>query len=303
MEQEVREQTIKELDIEEIIMKEPIAVDSSKYENYFFYGLNNEKDDEKVFRRIVEKIVEQTRAREYYYHHDRKIEEKIKKIGPHVDSLYEKQKAMVMKLLRQYYRFKLSNDHYSEENKDYIFKEEIEKREVSNFYGKMIMQTDNVLDDVKYIPLSGYYIRKYLKQEDKCCIWTDEIYDILVHLCQLEKEQPMEYYSKFLDTKYARAINRRQKGEILHDLEIQEIKNVYREFLKVRKVSGVEIKKEIPNLTLKMETYIDNKYPEYETLTTLREDAMDVNYFQRLEKCIREVKDNFQQKEEIDLEK
>ena len=71
---------------------------------------------------------------------------------------------------------------------------------------------------------------------------------------------------------------------ITDDREIHEVRNVYRKFLKARQVSGEDIKLAIRHkMSEEMEKYITEHYPEYDTITTLKTDAMNDYYRNRIE--------------------
>lgn len=64
-------------------------------------------------------------------------------------------------------------------------------------------------------------------------------------------------------------------------------------------VSGIDIKLQIPSkeMTKEMIRYIDEHYPEYDTITTLKTDAMNDNYNKRVEQAIKKIREEFIQKE------
>lgn len=65
------------------------------------------------------------------------------------------------------------------------------------------------------------------------------------------------------------------------------------------KVSGVDIKLAIPSkeMTQRMTQYINEHYPEYDTISKLKTDAMNYNYSKRVEEEVKKIRENFLQSE------
>lgn len=152
--------------------------------------------------------------------------------------LFNIQIKKIAKLLIQFRRFVTLND--SPYNKKYVFNltEEMEtaKQDVKNELKLMRKDYNNKKGNIYYIdyaPMSGiFYKDKKTEQEQ----WVKEVIQILRSLDDLEKNNIFQYYSTFIDVKYARAINRIKTGQIKNDTDKEEIKNVYKMFLK-RKTS------------------------------------------------------------------
>lgn len=64
-------------------------------------------------------------------------------------------------------------------------------------------------------------------------------------------------------------------------------------------VSGVDIKLAISfkEMTPKMTQYIEEHYPEYDTITTLKADAMNDSYHKRVEQAVKKIHEKFSQLE------
>ena len=90
--------------------------------------------------------------------------------------------------------------------------------------------------------------------------WVEEVYEVLCYLSEIEKENRIEYYLMFLDSKYGRAMHR-YKNNVTDDKEIREIRAVYRKFLENRLHSGIDLK-------------LDKYDLGYEMITTLKSDAI-----------------------------
>lgn len=61
----------------------------------------------------------------------------------------------------------------------------------------------------------------------------------------------------------------------------------------------MDIKLAIPSeeITPKMKQYVDEHYPEYDTITTLKTDAMNDNYNKRVEREVKKIREMFLAKE------
>lgn len=151
--------------------------------------------------------------------------------------LLDRQIEEAAKLLVQLKRFVRFNDNPFD--KKYVFHSEEEMKQAKEEVRKQLEQmrsTNTATSNLFYIdyaPMSGIF---YKDEKPKHEPWVDEVIELLRYLQGLEKDNLFQYYSTFLDVKYARAIHRRQTEQIKDDKEKNEIKNVYRTFLK-RKAS------------------------------------------------------------------
>lgn len=66
----------------------------------------------------------------------------------------------------------------------------------------------------------------------------------------------------------------------------------------------MDIKLAIPSeeMTQKMTQYIDEHYPEYDTITKLKADAMNDNYRKRVEEEVKKIRQMLLTKNESDLQ-
>ncbi len=129
----------------------------------------------------------------------------------------------------------------------------IESEQIKEMFERIAMEIEKygALSFVKYRPVSGiffntqsypkniamYSAREYLGwlKYSENTNWGEAVYEILLYLEELERENKQEYYTLFLDTKYGRAIDRKtdeDKIELYDEREMPEIRNVYRKFLK-----------------------------------------------------------------------
>lgn len=276
------------------------------FETYFFYGLENK--DEIVKRIIVNGVKDLVGT-----HNELDIENQ--KTG------YEKDREVLLRLIVQLERF--TSLHEDLENRKYFYDEiDVNSIQVQQMFNRNIEKIENTwaISIVKYRPVSGIYFNthrysdevrekygKYTGQQlleelNRKNAWAGEVYEILCYLQELEQKNKLEYYSLFLDSKYARAIDRNRKG-ITDDREIHEIKNVYRKFLKDIQVSGVDIKLEITSqMSEEMKQYIDEHYPEYDTITTLKSDAVNDNYRKRVKQEVEKVCNIFLKEKNLGIE-
>ena len=271
------------------------------FEKYFFHGLENK---EEIVKRIILNGAKDLAI-------TKELDVENQRTG------YEKDREVLLRLIVQLERFTSLHDDI--ENRRYFYDEiDIDSEQIQEIYNQNINKLEQrwAISVVNYRPVSGIFFNTYgysdeIRQKHGKCSgaqlleelnqqssWTSEVYDVLCYLSELEQENKFEYYSLFLDSKYARAIDRNKKG-ITDDKEIHEIRNVYRKYLKARQVSGVDIKLAIraPQMNEEMKAYIEEHYPEYDTITTLKTDAMNVQYDKRLDKEIKKVYDMFLIKE------
>ena len=207
------------------------------FEKYFFYGLGN-KDQ------VVKWIIMQT-AKELEGTHKEADKEGEK-------PRYEQDKEAMLELIVQLERFtSLHDDH---ENRQYFYDGiNIESEQVNEMFNRNAeeIKSHSALSFMKDRKFTGILVNthtyapeirekyqqyngeQYLQElaTDPNTAWGKEVYDILCYLKELEGENSYEYYSLFLDSKYARAINR-IRTEHGDEREIHEIRNVYRKFLK-----------------------------------------------------------------------
>lgn len=217
-------------------------LNKDKFEQYFFHGMNN-KDQ------VVKWIIMKTAERLQGTH--KELDSDTGK------TRYEKDKEEMLGLIVQLERFTAKHDkpEYDAPNHREYFYDDIntESEQINEIFERNAIDIEKhaALSFVKYRPVSGIffntqeypadipmysgegYIWKLRNNPESD--WGETVYDILLYLEELERENKQEYYSLFLDTKYARAIDR-NGTEMGDEREIHEIRNVYRKFLK-RKTS------------------------------------------------------------------
>lgn len=187
------------------------------FEKYFFYGLEDKGE--------VVKWIIATTAKELQNTHI-KLDEKNDKMR------YETDQEEALELIVQLERFTTLHDDSEHRNYFYdsintnstsvhqMFNQivpEIEKHRAISFVtwrpvSGIYFNTHFYLGEIarKYKQYSGEQYIQYLREEVHSA-WGEEVLDILYYLKELEKENKFEYYSLFLDTKYARAIDRNRK--------------------------------------------------------------------------------------------
>lgn len=207
----------------------------------------------------------------------------------------DKQMPPIVDLIIQLERFKTLND-----GTKYFFEEKDKERaEVQEKIKEEFQNLNRCFSFVDYAPLSGIYCSPWVDQNKEN--WVQEIISVLKDLIRLEKEDKFQYYSAFLDSKYSRAINRREQEITKDDKEICEIRKVYRKFLERAPISGRDIINGMGDINNEMVEYVEKKYPMYDTITPLKKEAQNNTYLKRVEAEIRNIKQMFQTKP-IDLQ-
>lgn len=152
--------------------------------------------------------------------------------------LFNRQVEKAARLLVQFKRFINYNDDPYNEKYVFHFNDEIipAKEEIKQQLKEIRKEYNSKKGGTFYIdyaPFSGIF---YIKEKPVQELWVQEVIQILECLQDLEKNNIFQYYSTFLDVKYARAIHRIQIGEVKDDKEKNKIKDVYKMLLK-RKAS------------------------------------------------------------------
>ncbi len=187
------------------------------FEKYFFYGLENKGEIIKWIIATTAKKLQGTHA---------ELDDKNGKMR------YETDEEAMLELIVQLERF--TTLHNDSEHREYFYDRiNTNSTIVHQLFNQIIPEIKNarVISCVTWKPLSGIYFnthsypeqvcRKYKKysgeqyiqylKEEPNSAWGEEVLEILYYLQELEKENKFEYYSLFLDTKYARAIDRNIK--------------------------------------------------------------------------------------------
>lgn len=218
-----------------------ITLNRDDFEKYFFYGMENKNQ---VVKWIIMAVAKRLAA-------THKESDK-----PNEKSRYEQDKEAMLNLIVQLERFTSKHDEPKSDlgHKEYFYDDiNTKSKEINEIFDTNAEDVNKhaALSFVKYRPVSGIYYNTYtypqevkekykkysgdeyleILRTDITTAWGEEVYKILCYLEELEKENAYEYYSLFLDTKYARAINR-NTTEFGDEREIHEIRNVYRKFLK-----------------------------------------------------------------------
>ncbi len=208
-------------------------LNKDNFEKYFFYGMEN-KDI--VVKWIIINITKQLEGTHTSLDNDNEKKR------------YELDKEAILELIVQLERF--TSLHDNSENRKYFYQDiNTESLSVNKMFNKNLQDIKDVgaISTVIYPNFSGIFFnshpypekhnlytgQQYIEQlrNNPDTSWGEEVFDILNYLLELEKENTFNYYSLFLDSKYARAIDRNRNG-ITDDREIHEIRNVYRKFLK-----------------------------------------------------------------------
>lgn len=203
-----------------------------QFTKYFFYGLEN-KDE------IVKAIIVNVARQRVGTHNS--LDENTEKMNYEIDA------ECMLNLIVQLERFTTLHDDPN--NRHYFYQDlDINSQSVNQMFNKNLKQLSErgAIVPCRYRPLSGIYyadrkphwdgqftgeeMYNFLKSNSG---WAqEEVYGILVYLEELEQSNKFQYYSLFIDSKYARAIDRYQRGITKDESEKREILKVYKEFLK-----------------------------------------------------------------------
>ncbi len=211
-------------------MQKQLNVD--QFIKYFFYGLEN-KDE------IVKAVIVNVARQRVGTHNS--LDEYTEKMNYEIDA------ECMLNLIVQLERFTTLHDDPN--NRHYFYQDlDINSLSVNQMFNKNLKQLSErgAIVPCRYRPLSGIYyadrkshwegqftgeeMYNFLKNNSA---WAqEEVYGILVYLEELEQINKFQYYSLFMDSKYARAIDRYQRGITKDENEKREIIKVYKEFLK-----------------------------------------------------------------------
>lgn len=203
-----------------------------QFTKYFFYGLEN-KDE------IVKAIIVNVARQRVGTHNS--LDENTEKMNYEIDS------ECMLNLIVQLERFTTLHDDPN--NRHYFYQDlDINSQSVNQMFNRNLKQLSEkgAIVPCRYRPLSGIYyadrkphwdgqftgeeMYNFLKSNSG---WAqEEVYGILVHLEELEQNNKFQYYSLFMDSKYARAIDRYQRGITNDESEKREILKIYKEFLR-----------------------------------------------------------------------
>lgn len=204
----------------------------AQFTKYFFYGLEN-KDE------IVKAIIVNVARQRVGTHNS--LDENTEKMNYEIDS------ECMLNLIVQLERFTTLHDDPN--NRHYFYQDlDINSQSVNQMFNRNLKQLSEkgAIVPCRYRPLSGIYYAErkphwdgqftgeemynFLKSNSG---WAqEEVYGILVHLEELEQNNKFQYYSLFMDSKYARAIDRYQRGITNDESEKREILKIYKEFLR-----------------------------------------------------------------------
>ncbi len=250
-------------------------LDVLKYKEYFHYGLNFEKND------ILDAILLDTSE-----------EFNAAKIDKEKVYVLEKEIEQSEELYLQFERFiKLTTPH---EQKWY---RKLTKKDVAPDIEERMqeLQKSNQIVVVTYQSSSGIYItdRWSFKPDEYLGIhrWADiegwikeDILPILKYLRELEKDNPYQYCSLFMDTQYARNLNANQ--------ETKRIKELYTLFMEMVKPAKSDVSRLFNRIESEEEkNFIQQNCADYWTITDLKKQAESDKYRQKLYRCCSSFRD------------
>lgn len=297
-----------------------------QFKRFFFYGLDNESD--LIKRIILEEIDSATKEGTLCLNSENVLEH---------DPMEERIKRTILQLVRfvklndednkdNFFYQKVGIDHqlvekYYEHNMVYLEMHGILERVIfSNFSAIYVhtlklnwpeyTKTEELIQYTKqemYDLLCGKNIDSQWRKENSSWYkeelwhrddsWLNDLYPLVAYLKELEETDKIAYYSLFLDTKYARAMHRREIGMTQEDRQIDKIKAVYRLFLKAKQVDCTDIQASFgEKITPEIKEYIQKHYPEYETITSLKADALEGKKGEEYRKRVQEEVKKIQEK-------
>lgn len=244
-------------------------LDYSKYKQYFHHGLYFEKND------ILDAIILDT-SKEF----------NASKIDREKVYVLEKEIEQSEELYLQFERFiGLTNPCRQRWYKKLMTKDVVQDIEERI----QALKKGNQIVIVTYQEMSGIYItdRESFEPDEYLGIhrWKDipnwiknDILPILKYLRELEKENPYQYCSLFMDTQYARNFNENQKTG--------RIKKLYSMFLEMVKPAKSDVSQLFNReISEEQEKFMQENCEDYWTITDLKQQAETDKYREKVYKC------------------
>ncbi len=219
------------------------------YESYFYYGF---EDRDKILEAII-----------FFTNHNLNIKKSLENIyefSP--EESIEKLEEEASKIYLQFYRFINMNDkdavdsngYYKltqKKRKKFIECGEIQEKDVRPVIEKKIeefMQEKKIMKTKAGVYFNrqqeAYYYRPYYTEKYENpdnAWWTEEVYNFLSDLKELERSDKIEYYKEWLETKLQRAINCNYNQKDIETIEFVNTRfkgklKEYREELKEKNI-------------------------------------------------------------------
>lgn len=254
--------------------------DKTKFKEYFHYGLDYKNED--IFDAVIMESISKVNKINF-------SSNEIDKIGLIID--------MAENLYVQFFRFvELAAD----ESKNWY--QSVKKDDIEESIENRIdyLKENDLLSVVSYIPMRGIYITDRDAESNRLgitgqqhyqripCWIRNEIIPILYYLSSLENTNPYQYTSLFLDTKYARSEN------CNNTKNMSKVKSLYESFLENVKPAKSDIYRFLgKNISNGVYNYIDNNFPDYWTITDLKESSENEKYFSKVKSQCKEIKFKF----------
>ena len=254
-------------------------LDVSKYKQYFHYHLNYEKND------ILDAIIM-----------DSSEEFKKSKMDRKKVNLLKEEVERSKDLYLQFQRF----IELVASKKGWYKK--IGKKDVATDIEKRIeeLQKSNLINVVSYQPMWGIYItdREVFEAGEYLGIhrfsdipdWIkNDILPILKYLRQLEEENPYQYCSLFMDTKYAITLTDKKEKEA------EKIKAMYGMFMEMVKPAQNDVIQFFEGkMTKEEQQLVQDNCVDYWTITDLKQQAKTDKYEKKVQDCycnLRKIKE------------
>lgn len=255
--------------------------DIDKFKKYFHYGLEYEQED--ILDGIIIRCSKDINKMN------------LKAMHTNMNNL-EYTMDVIKNVYVQFERFiKLTAD-----DSKYWYKK-VSKDDVNDLIMKRIeyLKKNNLICVVTYKPMYGIYttdrstppnnynlVTTGLQRYENIPKWIrDDMVPILLDLAQLEQENPYQYNSLFLDTKYARSINCGNQSNL------EKIESVYALFMESVKPAKEDIYNVLEkNISIKDKKHIEANYADYWTITDLKEQAKTDKYMEKVHACYKSIK-------------
>lgn len=278
------------------------SFDTQKFKQYFHYGLNYDKND------ILDAIILNcSKDKDFQFPNER-----VHRLEYQMDAV----KSL-------YLQFKRFIDLTSNQQQQWYQK--LTKKDVESEIMQRIseLKSAGFLDYVTYFPMSGLYTSggkktSYVKLEPNYSmldyltnkpLWgvyveeeandkgtkrlnsiekwiREDILPILKYLHKLEIENPYQYCSLFMDTKYARIMN--CEGGYGSD----KTKVLYQRFMDMVKPAKDDVYQFFPNKpTQEQEDYMRKNCADYWTVTDLKQQSKSDKYMQKVQHCFKTIQE------------
>lgn len=291
---------------------------NNNLKKYFFYGMDN-KDAviEYIILKEVDNMLNQDMSKidtKLY-----KVEYTLQQIKKKIVQLYRFVNMNEPNQKQTFFYHKINQDSIEIEQ---LVQEKLRKLTSRNI---IVGGIRNCQSSAFYITGGDFYHRQYpgrdyynqLKEASDNKWIREDVVPVLEELCNLETENKEQYYALYLDTKYNRVINAQEQlkseqeyieslsqhnhlQERIEELikiraalpnQKEEIEKVFNQFMNSVKLPKQDILEKMgQGKTEDIYQYIEQNFSDYYTISTLKQQAADATYQNRLDKKVEELK-------------